>query len=288
MGNGRADAGRQASERHLGQQTGERYVGGYSPQLIREILGKRTAQRETAFFLPLLRPGMSVLDCGCGPGAITVELAGFVAPGSVVGIDIEASQSGVGMARAREWGVDNVRFQQGNLYRLPFADASFDAVLAHAVLYHLRDPERALGEIRRVLKPGGVAGLRDLDDGGTVVTPINPLLERAADIGKKLLRRCGGDPLFGRKQAALMRKLGFTDVTPSASYDCYAGPAVVRSVAAFQSRWFNTPDNAELIVDQGWASREELQQISRTLVEWGEHEDAFVARARLECVGRKS
>jgi ubiquinone/menaquinone biosynthesis C-methylase UbiE len=52
-------------------------------------LTRRTAAREGAFFLPHLRPGMRVLDCGCGPGSITVGLAAAVAPGQAVGIDLE-------------------------------------------------------------------------------------------------------------------------------------------------------------------------------------------------------
>ena len=51
-------------------------------------LERRTAARSAAFLLPHLRPGMRLLDFGCGPGSITVGLAGVVAPGEVVGVDI--------------------------------------------------------------------------------------------------------------------------------------------------------------------------------------------------------
>jgi ubiquinone/menaquinone biosynthesis C-methylase UbiE len=64
------------------------YAPGYSPATIIHY-ASRTAVQQATFFLPHLRPGMSLLDCSCGPGTITIGLAQAVAPGQVVGIDIE-------------------------------------------------------------------------------------------------------------------------------------------------------------------------------------------------------
>jgi SAM-dependent methyltransferase len=114
----------------------------------------RTASREGAFFLPYLHPGMQVLDVGCGPGSITLGLAEVVAPGEAVGIDLQPTQIEQARALAVERGVDNVRFEVAEAYRLPFPAQSFDAAFAHGVLMHLREPVRALVEIRRVLRSG--------------------------------------------------------------------------------------------------------------------------------------
>ena len=62
---------------------------------------------------------------------------------------------------ARERGIANVAFQAGSIYRLPYADASFDAAFACAVLQHMAAPIAALKEVRRVLKRGGVIGIVD-------------------------------------------------------------------------------------------------------------------------------
>jgi ubiquinone/menaquinone biosynthesis C-methylase UbiE len=137
-------------------------------------MARRTAAQEAAFFLPHLRPGMRVLDVGCGPGSITVGLAEVVAPGEVVGIDVQQSQVERARDLAVERGVANVRFEVGDVYRLPFLDHSFDAVFAHTVLMHLQEPVRALAEARRVLRPGGITGVRDPDYGTMLSLPRRP------------------------------------------------------------------------------------------------------------------
>jgi len=130
----------------------------------------RTAQSHAAFFLPQLKPGMSVLDCGCGPGTITLGLAALVAPGQVVGTEIEDSHVALARENAAKLNVPNARFEAADIYALPFADASFDAVFISAVLGNLREPIRGLREAYRVLKPGGVIGVKEFDHGGDLIT----------------------------------------------------------------------------------------------------------------------
>ena len=100
--------------------------------------GVRRAAQWTPFLLPHLRPGMSLLDCGCGAGSITLDLAEFVAPGSVGGLDLDVGQLDAARWEAARRGLTNVTFEHGNVYNLPFADGAFDAALAHTLLFHLR------------------------------------------------------------------------------------------------------------------------------------------------------
>src|SRR5262249_51459675 len=91
----------------------DRYTHGYSEE-HRRFLSTRTAQDEGDLLLPHLRPGMRLLDCGCGQGALTTSLAGVVAPGEVVGIDIEESQVEAARAWAARDRVANARFEVGS------------------------------------------------------------------------------------------------------------------------------------------------------------------------------
>lgn len=263
----------------------ERYAGGYSPLLL-QGLSRRSVARQGAFFIPHLCPGMRLLDCGCGPGAMTIEFAKVVAPGDVVGIDIEASQLAVGLARAHQEGVANVQFAVGNIYALTFPDGAFDAVFAHAVLYHLHDPRAALAEVYRVLKPGGVVGVRDADHGGNVYSPSNPTLVQAWELIDHVLQYHGANPFMGRTQRALLRDAGFRRVEASASYDYYGTAEATQNFSAYFIEFLGQQHTEEIIA-QGWADRAALEAMCAALKAWGAHPDAFFGRARCEAVGWK-
>src|SRR5215471_19140310 len=94
-------------------------------------LERRTAATSAAFFLPHLRAGMRLLDCGCGPGSITVGLAAEVSPGETIGLDLQEAQLDRARQVAADQSLSNVRFEIGSVYDLPFADASFDVAFAH-------------------------------------------------------------------------------------------------------------------------------------------------------------
>ena len=93
----------------------ESYTHGYSDRVGKDFT-RRTAAECAAFFLPHLKRGANLLDCGIGPGTITVGLAETVAPGHVVGIDIEPIQIKRAEAYAAEFGITNIRFQVGSVY----------------------------------------------------------------------------------------------------------------------------------------------------------------------------
>jgi SAM-dependent methyltransferase len=160
---------------------------------------------------------MRLLDVGSGPGSITLGMAEVVAPAEVVGVDLQPAQVERARALATERGVANARFEVASVYELPFPDGSFDAAFAHMVVMHLREPVRALREIRRVPRPGGVVGVRDANWSGDLWAPMTPLLEQFAALRVRVRHHNGGDPYLGRHPRRMLLEAGFARTAATAS-----------------------------------------------------------------------
>jgi SAM-dependent methyltransferase len=249
-------------------------------------MASRTAERVAGFLLPHLRAGMRLLDCGCGPGSISVGLAQVVAPGEVVGIDIEAGQVEAARARAHEHGVSNARFETGNVLALAFENRSFEAVFVNTVLCHLRDPLAALREIGRVLKPGGLLGMRDADLRARLVAPEEPELRRLPELVEDLMRRNGGDPHIGSRLPTLAREAGFVTVAVSASFDCSGTREANRAFADRTADLLHESFGQQLIAG-GLADSTAIEKIAAAYRTLAEHPDRFGALSFIEVVARK-
>ena len=155
----------------------DRYTHGHHESVLRSH-SWRTAENSAAFVLEHLRRGDALLDVGCGPGTITIDLARRVAPGSTVGIDLSPEVVESARASATESGVTSARFEVANVYALGFDDSTFDVAFAHQVLQHLTDPVAALVELRRVLRPQGLLAVRDADFSAFDWYPLDDRLTR--------------------------------------------------------------------------------------------------------------
>src|SRR5713226_402172 len=199
----------------------ETYTHGHAPATVRQH-AQRTAEEAAAFLLPELRAGMRLLDVGCGPGSITRGLAERVAPGEVVGLDLSRETLAAARGDAAARGLVNLHYQEGSVYDLPFPDASFDVAYAHQVLQHLRERGAALREMLRVVRPGGLVAVRDVDWGTVAYWPRDPWIDRFVDVHQEAWRRNGGQPQMGRQLRALFNGAGIADVRITASVWCYA------------------------------------------------------------------
>lgn len=267
-------------------ETKERYTIGYSPQTIQQ-LQKRTAAKEAGFLLPYLNPGMRLLDCGCGPGSITLGLAEVVAPGQVVGVDIELSEYRPAWLPAIKSVGTNLHFAVADVYHLPFADNFFDAAFLHNVLSHLQRPLEVLKGIYRLLRPGGVIGLSHPDFSGSLLSPSDPLLERDHELYWRLVEHNGGNPAIGKHQRGLLHDAGFVRVEAVAKYSTVATQDGVRMRARRGGRLFGGSAIAQQMIDLGWTDRAELEEIIAAWRKWSEHPGAFMANATVTAVGWK-
>jgi SAM-dependent methyltransferase len=197
------------------------YTHGHHESVLRSHKW-RTVDNSAAYLAPHLTSGTSVLDLGCGPGTITADIGRRVAPGRVLGID--ASAAVIEEARRDAGGGPNVEFSVGDLYALEMDDHTFDVVHAHQVLQHLPDPVRALREMKRVCKPGGLVAARDGDYGAFRWYPDEPAIDRWLALYRQIARRNAGEPDAGRFLLAWAHAAGFDDVLPGASVWCFATP----------------------------------------------------------------
>ncbi len=271
-----------SSLKSTGMPVAESYSQHANPVFDAE-LALRTAAKEGAFFLPFLRPGMRVLDLGCGPGSMTLGLAEAVAPGEVVGIDLRPSQVAQAQALVSARGVMNARFEIADVYRLPFADGCFDAAFAHVLLMHLREPVRALAEMRRVLRPGGVAGVRDTDWGGRIHAPMTPLLEQWYDLTVRVRRRNGGDPFVGRRHRELLLEAGFARAEASVSVWTAGTPEETRRRAAFLKA--TVQGLAPTAMAEGWIDQTTIEAVQAEFDLWADRPDAFYVETFCEAIG---
>jgi ubiquinone/menaquinone biosynthesis C-methylase UbiE len=262
------------------------YTRGHHESVLRSHTW-RTADNSAAYLLPHLNPGQSLLDIGCGPGTITVDLARLVDPGSVVGVDASSDVVAQAAEHAASVGVSNVRFEVGDLFALPYAEGSFDVVHAHQVLQHLTDPVSALFELRRVLRVGGILAVRDGDYGAFTWAPADPLLNRWLELYLAVTARNGHNALVAPSLLGLAQQAGFTDVTVSSSNWTYADP---ESRAWWGGLWADRVRYsrfAEQAIDYGMSDAVELESIGQAFLRWADTPDGVFIIPNVEILARR-
>jgi ubiquinone/menaquinone biosynthesis C-methylase UbiE len=255
------------------------YTHGHHESVLRAHTW-RTAENSAAYLLPHLRPGLDLLDVGCGPGTITVDLAARVAPGRVVGID--ASDDVI--AQARQLEADGVAFSTGDVYALDFPDESFDVVHAHQVLQHLAEPVAALREMRRVLRPGGVLAVRDSDYGAFVWSPADPMLERWMELYHQLTTRNGVEADAGRFLFGWVRAAGFSNVVASTSTWTFADPETRAWWGGLWADRVELSSFADQALAAGLSDATELAAIAAAWRRWADQPDGFFAVLHCEVI----
>ena len=153
----------------------------YPPELadVPESAVESFAGVANPFSLGRLAPGERVLDLGSGAGTDSLVASQMVgSQGSVTGIDMTPEMLEKARASAATMGADNVTFVQGEVERLPFADASFDVVISNGVIDLVPDKDAVFGELFRVLAPGGRLQIADV----TIQKPVSEEGRRNIDL----------------------------------------------------------------------------------------------------------
>ncbi|MGD1172923.1 class I SAM-dependent methyltransferase [Mycobacterium seoulense] len=180
--------------------TGSTYVLGHADvEVQRLLLQGRLYDHYTEHALRLagLRPGMRVLDIGCGPGDVSFIAARLVGPaGSVLGVDAAPKMIELARARAAEQGLSTVHFIQSAIDAIEVPEP-VDAVVGRLILMHLPDPAATLRRLSSLVRPGGVIAFSENDITGASSVPDIPLFGQVTEGIVRAFEAMGLSPRFG-------------------------------------------------------------------------------------------
>lgn len=250
------------------------YTHGHHASVLRSHTW-RTAANSAGYLLGALEPHMRILDIGCGPGTITADLAELVPKGRVTGVDMAPGIVEQARALAAERSLTNTDFAVADIHALDYPDASFSVVHAHQVLQHVGDPVQALREMRRVTEPGGIVAVRDSDYGAFTWSPASPVLDEWLELYHRVARANGGEPDAGRRLLSWAQQAGLTDITSTATNWVFATDEERAWWSGLWAERTTASAYAELAVDGGHATREQLDAIADAWREWGARGDGW-------------
>lgn len=264
----------------------DRYSHGHHESVLRSHRW-RNLDNSAAYLIDRLAPGQELLDVGCGPGNITLELARRVAPGRVVGVDVSASVIQTAREAQAAAGDADVSFEQESVYELPFADSSFDVVHAHQVLQHLADPVAALVEMRRVLRPGATLAVRETDYGAFVWAPLDERLNRWMSIYHQITHHNGAEADAGRHLSSWVRRAGFASLEVTSSNWVFDRPEERQWWGGLWADRVRESEFAHQGIEYGYTSAAELDDIADAFRAWAANDDGIFIVVHVEVLARR-
>ncbi|KAJ8113788.1 hypothetical protein ONZ43_g5071 [Nemania bipapillata] len=253
----------------------------YNPAMIASY-SRRTAAVKSEYMLHLLKPGMRILDVGCGPGTITLGLAAHVPEGNVAGVDANSDAIESARELCKQRGVTNTSFTVGDVFKLPFEDNYFDIVHAHQVLGHLPGGEgepgvvRGLREMRRVCKPGGFVCAREVEWSTIAVyPPVQGILEYHALVVR--LASHAGKIMAGGRGREFARRAGFSveNISASAAAVTYTNPDDRKWWGENMASRLEASSDLRKGVEFGFISEKVAEGMPAAWREWAEADDGF-------------
>ncbi|KAH7273206.1 hypothetical protein FSOLCH5_003427 [Fusarium solani] len=247
----------------------------------------RTVANSANYLIPHLRPDMKILDVGCGPGSITIDLARLVPQGHVAGIEYVPDPLDGARALAASQGVNNVSFDVGDIHSLPFNDDTFDIVHAHQVLQHIADPIKALKEMRRVTKPGGLVACRE--SASMTWYPESRTLDKWYRVTAKMAAAKGGNPHPGSHIHVWAEQSGFAkgDISRSAGSWCFSSDEEREYWGGSMGQRARSSGFATMAVEEGFSTVEELEEVQQGWDKFREDGDAWFGLLHGEILCRK-
>jgi SAM-dependent methyltransferase len=278
----------------------------------------RTAENSAAYLLPKLQsmkesnPNLKLLDVGAGSGTISVSFAKLIPDGHVTGVDLNDKILPRARAVAEMADVQNIEFQQASVFKLPFADETFDITCCHQVLIHIGNPWDALSEMLRVTKRGGIVAAREGDYESECVWPELPELSKFHKLMVGHMSTGGGNPTTGRQLVSWALKTGVerSQIALSFSTSSYHTPSerkfcckfhnstlllaaekmtLMAAVSLAQGLCSQLRGGAlrEKALKFGLGTENDLEEMAKAWEEWEKRDDASLAMLHGEILVQK-
>jgi ubiquinone/menaquinone biosynthesis C-methylase UbiE len=191
------------------------YVHGYQSRENNRLQEQAGALVELLHNDTLYPAGSKVLEVGCGIGAQTLILAQRSADAQFTSIDISVESITEAKKKTDAAGLTNVKFEQADIFALPYEPGSFDHIFVCFVLEHLSRPCKALSILKELIKTGGTITVIEGDHASTFFYPDSIAAHAAIASLVRVQEQAGGNALIGRQLYPLMFEAGFDEVRVS-------------------------------------------------------------------------
>lgn len=233
-----------------------------------------------------LKPGMRVLDAGCGTGVFTRRVAMRVSPGEVHGVDMDSLFIEEARKIAGKKGISNIKFALGNVDDLEFEDGVFDLSYCRLVLMHVRTPIKTVAELKRVTKRGGVVAVSDQDDGGIIVYPELPKMMQIFSKYESWAKKRGEDRFIGRKLFSVLKQAGLYSIViyPFPIYSTQQNPEMLKMLVSVPVQIVES--SKDDMVKQGLVTAQDYLRAMKEVQEFLTHPGAFAMGLTFLALGK--
>lgn len=192
-----------------------KYVHGYSDYEANRLHDQADSLSDLLHYDSVWEKGSLILEAGCGIGAQTKIVAPKNKYSKFISIDISLESLDQARKIADSNSIDNVLFQEADIFELPFEDEYFDHIFLSYVLEHMSNPIKALNKLKKVLKNNGTITIIEGDHGSTYFHPDSYAANKAIQCQVELQKQNGGDANIGRKLYPLLNRSGFKKIEVS-------------------------------------------------------------------------
>jgi ubiquinone/menaquinone biosynthesis C-methylase UbiE len=232
-----------------------------------------------------IQSGMSVLDAGCGSGAITRKFARKAHPGKVTGVDFDKIFLEYAKSIATDEGIENVEYELGDIEYLSYPDGSFDLTYCRLVLMHVKDTVETVKELGRVTREGGIVAISDVDDDATILHPHMPTM---MDMWKKYgqwAKTMKMDRHIGRQLFSILSQAGLEGIKIIPISICIT-QETPEQLKMFISVPVQLVEEAkEMLLKEGIITKDEFETMMKEVEAFESHPGAFILSTYFLAIG---